>query len=96
MRRIVRIARVGATAAGMFAFWVVSGCDNPLHANKDVKPVTVGTVTVYDDGKNLRLERPEDAPPDLATHTLDKDATPGGLVKFHTAHKLTLMVHSPS
>jgi uncharacterized protein YbgA (DUF1722 family) len=26
---------------------------------------------------------------------LDKEATPGGLVKFHTAHKLTLMAHSP-
>ncbi len=26
---------------------------------------------------------------------LDKEPTPGGLVKFHTAHKLTLMAHSP-
>ncbi len=26
---------------------------------------------------------------------LDEDPTPGGLVKFHTAHKLTLMAHSP-
>ena len=24
---------------------------------------------------------------------LDKEGTPGGLVKFHTAHKLTLMAH---
>ena len=29
------------------------------------------------------------------TQMLDKEATPGGLVKFHTAHKLTLMAHSP-
>ena len=27
---------------------------------------------------------------------LDREATPGGLVKFHTAHKLTLMAHSPA
>ena len=25
----------------------------------------------------------------------DEEGTPGGLVKFHTAHKLTLMAHSP-
>ena len=25
---------------------------------------------------------------------LDEEPTPGGLVKFHTAHKLTLMAHS--
>jgi uncharacterized protein YbgA (DUF1722 family) len=30
------------------------------------------------------------------TKMLDKEATPGGLVKFHTAHKLTLMAHSPA
>jgi hypothetical protein len=29
------------------------------------------------------------------TRLLDKEPTPGGLVKFHTAHKLTLMAHSP-
>ena len=29
------------------------------------------------------------------TKMLDKEATPGGLVKFHMAHKLTLMAHSP-
>ena len=29
------------------------------------------------------------------TQMLGKEATPGGLVKFHTAHKLTLMAHSP-
>ena len=29
------------------------------------------------------------------TNTLDEDPTPGGLVRFHTAHKLTLMAHSP-
>jgi uncharacterized protein YbgA (DUF1722 family) len=29
------------------------------------------------------------------TAMLDKEPTPGGLVKFHTAHKLTLMAHSP-
>jgi uncharacterized protein YbgA (DUF1722 family) len=29
------------------------------------------------------------------THMLDEEPTPGGLVKFHTAHKLTLMAHSP-
>jgi hypothetical protein len=29
------------------------------------------------------------------TQMLDKEPTPGGLVKFHTAHKLTLMAHSP-
>ena len=29
------------------------------------------------------------------TEMLDNEATPGGLVKFHTAHKLTLMDHSP-
>jgi uncharacterized protein YbgA (DUF1722 family) len=28
------------------------------------------------------------------TEMLDKEPTPGGLVKFHTAHKLTLMAHS--
>jgi len=26
----------------------------------------------------------------------EEDPTPGGLVRFHTAHKLTLMAHSPS
>jgi uncharacterized protein YbgA (DUF1722 family)/uncharacterized protein YbbK (DUF523 family) len=30
------------------------------------------------------------------TETLDNEPTPGGLVRFHTAHKLTLMAHSPS
>ncbi|MFN2220851.1 MAG: YbgA family protein, partial [Anaerolineae bacterium] len=29
------------------------------------------------------------------TKMLDKEATSGGLVKFHPAHKLTLMAHSP-
>jgi len=29
------------------------------------------------------------------TEMLDKEPTPGGLVRFHTAHKLTLMAHSP-
>ena len=29
------------------------------------------------------------------TRMLDDEPTPGGLVKFHTAHKLTLMAHSP-
>ena len=29
------------------------------------------------------------------TEMLDQGPTPGGLVKFHTAHKLTLMAHSP-
>ena len=29
------------------------------------------------------------------TEMLEKEPTPGGLVKFHTAHKLTLMAHSP-
>ena len=29
------------------------------------------------------------------TRMLDVEPTPGGLVKFHTAHKLTLMAHSP-
>ena len=29
------------------------------------------------------------------TKMLDEEPTPGGLVKFHTAHKLTLMAHSP-
>jgi uncharacterized protein YbgA (DUF1722 family) len=29
------------------------------------------------------------------TEMLDKEGTPGGLVKFHTAHKLTLTAHSP-
>ena len=29
------------------------------------------------------------------TEMLDQEPTPGGLVKFHTAHKLTLMAHSP-
>jgi hypothetical protein len=27
---------------------------------------------------------------------LEEEPTPGGLVKFHTAHKLTLMAHSPT
>jgi uncharacterized protein YbgA (DUF1722 family)/uncharacterized protein YbbK (DUF523 family) len=30
------------------------------------------------------------------TRLLDEDATPGALIRFHTAHKLTLMAHSPS
>jgi uncharacterized protein YbgA (DUF1722 family)/uncharacterized protein YbbK (DUF523 family) len=30
------------------------------------------------------------------TELLDNEPTPGGLVCFHTAHKLTLMAHSPS
>jgi uncharacterized protein YbgA (DUF1722 family)/uncharacterized protein YbbK (DUF523 family) len=30
------------------------------------------------------------------TNVLEEDPTPGGLVKFHTAHKLTLMAHNPS
>jgi uncharacterized protein YbgA (DUF1722 family)/uncharacterized protein YbbK (DUF523 family) len=30
------------------------------------------------------------------THLLEEDPTPGRLVQFHTAHKLTLMAHSPS
>ena len=30
------------------------------------------------------------------TEMLDQEPSPGGLVKFHTAHKLTLMAHSPS
>jgi len=29
------------------------------------------------------------------TELLDNEPTPGGLVHFHTAHKLTLMAHSP-
>jgi hypothetical protein len=29
------------------------------------------------------------------TEMLDREPTAGGLVKFHTAHKLTLMTHSP-
>jgi hypothetical protein len=29
------------------------------------------------------------------TEMLDKEPTPGDLVKFHTAYKLTLMAHSP-
>jgi uncharacterized protein YbgA (DUF1722 family) len=29
------------------------------------------------------------------TKMLDEEPSPGGLVKFHTAHKLTLMAHSP-
>jgi uncharacterized protein YbgA (DUF1722 family) len=29
------------------------------------------------------------------TEMLDKEPIPGGLVKFHTAHELTLMAHSP-
>lgn len=29
------------------------------------------------------------------TEMLDQEPTPGGLVRFHTAHKLTLMAHSP-
>ncbi|MFC2029857.1 YbgA family protein [Chloroflexota bacterium] len=28
------------------------------------------------------------------TEMLDKEPTPGGLVKFHTAHRLSLMAHS--
>ena len=28
------------------------------------------------------------------TQMLDEEATPGGLVKFHTAHKLTLLARS--
>jgi uncharacterized protein YbgA (DUF1722 family) len=30
------------------------------------------------------------------TQMLEEEPTPGGLVKFHTAHKLTLMAHSPA
>ena len=30
------------------------------------------------------------------TCLLEENPTPGGLVRFHTAHKLTLMAHSPS
>ena len=30
------------------------------------------------------------------TEMLDEEPAPGGLVKFHTAHKLTLMAHSPT
>jgi hypothetical protein len=30
------------------------------------------------------------------TQMLENEPTPGGLVKFHTAHKLTLMAHSPN
>jgi uncharacterized protein YbgA (DUF1722 family)/uncharacterized protein YbbK (DUF523 family) len=30
------------------------------------------------------------------TRLLEKDPTPGGVVKFHTAHKLTMMAHSPA
>jgi len=30
------------------------------------------------------------------TQMLEQEPTPGGLVKFHTAHKLTLMAHSPA
>jgi uncharacterized protein YbgA (DUF1722 family) len=30
------------------------------------------------------------------TRLLEENPTPGGLVRFHTAHKLTLMAHSPS
>jgi uncharacterized protein YbgA (DUF1722 family) len=30
------------------------------------------------------------------TEMLDKEPMPGGLVKFHTANKLTLMAHSPA
>ena len=29
------------------------------------------------------------------TRMLDEEPTPGGLVKFHTGHKLSLMAHSP-
>ena len=29
------------------------------------------------------------------TQMVEQEPTPGGLVKFHTAHKLTLMAHSP-
>jgi uncharacterized protein YbgA (DUF1722 family)/uncharacterized protein YbbK (DUF523 family) len=29
------------------------------------------------------------------THMLEQNPSPGGLVEFHTAHKLTLMAHSP-
>jgi uncharacterized protein YbgA (DUF1722 family)/uncharacterized protein YbbK (DUF523 family) len=30
------------------------------------------------------------------TRLLDEDPTPGGLVRFHTAHKMTLMAHDPA
>jgi uncharacterized protein YbgA (DUF1722 family)/uncharacterized protein YbbK (DUF523 family) len=30
------------------------------------------------------------------TNLLEEDPTPGGLVKFHTSHKLALMAHNPS
>jgi uncharacterized protein YbgA (DUF1722 family)/uncharacterized protein YbbK (DUF523 family) len=30
------------------------------------------------------------------TRLLEQDPTPGGLVRFHTAHKLTMMAHSPA
>lgn len=30
------------------------------------------------------------------TRMLDQESTPSGLVNFHTAHKLTLMAHSPA
>ena len=30
------------------------------------------------------------------TNLLEQNPTPGGLVQFHTGHKLTLMAHSPS
>jgi uncharacterized protein YbgA (DUF1722 family) len=30
------------------------------------------------------------------TRLLEKNPTPGGLVEFHTAYKMTLMAHSPS
>ena len=30
------------------------------------------------------------------TNLLEENPTPGGLVQFHTAHKMTLMAHSPS
>ena len=29
------------------------------------------------------------------TEMLDREPTPGGLVRFHSAHKLTLIAHSP-
>jgi len=29
------------------------------------------------------------------THMLEQNPTPGGLVQFHTAHKMTLLAHSP-
>jgi uncharacterized protein YbgA (DUF1722 family) len=32
----------------------------------------------------------------IATQMLEKEPTPAGLVRFHTAHRLTLMAHSPA